>query len=107
MFSLHLCHGLLVGKAKGILGLCLLAGVRCSLSATGLFSRACDMRMVSLLPPPSLDLCHAYPRCCNVHLKVFVNPTSCKALPTERNPKSPRKSLECAVVLGAFLISEF
>lgn len=103
MFSLHLCHGLLVGKAKGILGLCLLAGVRCSLSATGLFSRACDMGMVSLLPPLSLDPW----RCCNAHLKIFINPTSCKALPTERNPKSPRKSLKLAVVLGAFLISEF
>lgn len=61
MFSLHLCLGLLVGKAKGVLGLCLLAGVRCSLSAIELFSRACDMGMVSLLPPPSLDLGHSYP----------------------------------------------
>lgn len=82
---------------------------RCEMlpGALGLFCRACDMGMVSLMPPPSLDLCHIYPRCCNVHLKIFVNLTSCKALLIERNPKSLQKPLKWAVILGEFLISEF
>lgn len=42
-----------------------------------------------------------------VHLKIFVDPTSCKALLIERNPKSPQKPLKWAVILGVFLINEF
>lgn len=105
-FSLHLCHGLLVEKAEYFR---VVSAGRCKMfpGALGLISRACDIGMVSLMLPPSLDICHVYPRCCNEHLKIFVKPTSCKALVIERNPKSRQNLLKWAVILGEFLISEF